>query len=95
MALYEFYMVLQQGGSIGGEMALKHHYDEEVDDVYTALTVKKKDIQYLIRKFLKQTNHFSVKEAKIKEDKQQLEGKTTQQLHMHQDNLKKRKKKKF
>lgn len=23
-------------------MALKHHYDEEVDDVYTALTVKKK-----------------------------------------------------
>lgn len=23
-------------------MALKHHYDEEVDDVYTALTVKKR-----------------------------------------------------
>lgn len=57
-----------------------------------SINCKKKDIQYLIRKFLKQTNHFSVKEAKIKEDKQQLEGKTTQQLHMHQDNLKKGKK---
>lgn len=61
--------------------------------LYSINCKKKKDIQYLIRKFLKQTNHFNVKEAKIKEDKQQLEGKTTQQLHMHQDNLKKGKKK--